>query len=69
MMSRDQFLAEERKAYEALFVAVLRAIMEVNDYQAAFNARQQFLAEQRFNAGKSLDSERGYLDSNRFKVE
>ena len=31
--------------------------------------RHAALAEQRFNAGKSFDSERGYLESNRFKVE
>ena len=68
-MTQDQFLVGERKAYEALYVATLRAIMAENDYKAAFKARQQFLAEQRFNAGESFDSERGYLDSNRFKVE
>ncbi len=68
-MNRDQFLAGERLAYEDLYVATLRAIMAENDYQAAFKAKKQFLEEQRFNAGKSFTSERGFTVSDRFKVE
>ena len=59
-MDRDQFLAAERKAYEALFIAVLHAIIDENDYQAAFEARKQFLEQQRFQASHDFQSDQGF---------
>lgn len=59
-MSKDLYQTKEFSLLCDLFTATLRRIMAENDFQAAFNARKQFLEQERFQASQDFRSDQGF---------